>query len=130
MVFPSFHPFKAENYFSLIFSTKFGRPNTLTLDLVSEDPINAKSWVRTLNRILNATKSIEMQKEYELYLRDQFQMADKDSSGTLTLSEFAKLVQQLNIALTEKEILDIFDSCNTNRKPDEDGEQVIDEHEL
>ena len=97
---------------------------------MSEDPLVTQSWVRALNRILNATKSIEMQKDYELYLRDQFQMADKDSSGTLTLSEFAKLMQQLNIALTEKEILDIFDSCNTNRKPDEDGEQVIDEHEL
>ena len=30
-VIPSFHAFKAENSFSLIFSTKFGRPNTLDL---------------------------------------------------------------------------------------------------
>ena len=58
----------------------------------------AQSWVMALNRILNATRSIEMQKDYELYLRDQFQMADKDSSGTLTISEFTKLMQQLNIA--------------------------------
>ena len=97
---------------------------------MSEDASLVALWVRALNRILDATKSIELQKDYELYLRDQFLMADKDSSGTLTLPEFAKLMQQLNIALTEKEILAIFDSCNTNRKPDEDGEQVIDEHEL
>jgi hypothetical protein len=60
---------QADHSFSIIFAPKHSRPRTL--DLVSEDPVVCQTWFRTLNRILNATKSIEMQKDYELYLHDQ-----------------------------------------------------------
>ena len=40
------------------------------------------------------------------------------------------LLFQLNINLTEDEIIKIFDEVNTNRTKIEDGEQVIDEHEF
>ena len=47
------------------------------------------------------------------------------------MSEFACLLKQLNINLTEKEILRVFDESNTDRTPkSDDGQQVIDEHEF
>ncbi len=64
-----------------------------------------------------------MQKDYELYLRDQFQTADKTGTGSLSKADFARLLQQLNIHLTETEILAIFDGSNTNRTAI-GGEQV------
>ena len=72
-----------------------------TLDLVSGDSLTARAWVRALGRIVNATKSIEIQKEYEMYLRDQFRAADVNDSGSLTMNEFSLLLRQLNIDLTE-----------------------------
>ena len=51
--------------------------------------------MRNLRRIVHATKNIEIQKEYELYLRNQFQTADENGSGNLTINEFAGLLQQV-----------------------------------
>lgn len=116
----------SDNCFSVIFDPKL---STQSLDLVAEDTRTRTAWVKTLNRIVNATKSIEIQKEYELYLRNQFHSADENQSGNLTVNEFAVLLQQLNIALTETEILKIFDEVNTDRT-EIDGEQVIDEQEF
>lgn len=79
---------------------------------------------------MNATKSIEIQKEYELYLRNQFHAADDNRSGSLTINEFSGLLRQLNINLNEREIKQIFDEVNTDRNLEERGEQVIDEHEF
>lgn len=117
---------KAENCFSLIFDSHYRTPS---LDLVAEDQKVCNSWVTNLSRIINATKSIEIQKDYELYLRNQFHTADENHNGNLTLNEFSGLLQQLNINLTEKEICAIFDEVNTNRT-EIDGEQVIDEQEF
>eukprot|EP00094_Tigriopus_californicus_P010851 TCALIF_10466-PA protein Name:"Similar to Plcl2 Inactive phospholipase C-like protein 2 (Mus musculus)" AED:0.11 eAED:0.11 QI:0/0.66/0.5/1/1/1/4/71/793 len=117
---------KAENCFSLIFDSHYRTPS---LDLVAEDQKICNSWVANISRIINATKSIEIQKDYELYLRNQFHTADENHNGNLTLNEFSGLLQQLNINLTEKEICAIFDEVNTNRT-EIDGEQVIDEQEF
>lgn len=116
----------SDNCFSVIFDPKL---SVKSLDLVAEDTRTKSVWVMALNRIVNATKSIEIQKEYELYLRNQFHAADENESGDLTLNEFATLLQQLNINLTEAEILKIFDEVNTDRT-EIDGEQVIDEQEF
>lgn len=116
----------SDNCFSVIFDPKL---SVKSLDLVAEDARTKTAWVVTLNRIVNATKSIEIQKEYELYLRNQFHTADENESGNLTINEFAILLQQLNINLTESEILKIFDEVNTDRT-EIDGEQVIDEQEF
>ncbi len=53
------------------------------------------SWVRTLRAILNAAKSIEIQKEYEQHLKAQFASADDNRNGTLTVDEFAGLLHQV-----------------------------------
>ena len=122
------HHLKKENCFSIIFDPELSMKS---LDLVAKDRKTCWLWVNALNRIVNATKSIEMQKEYELYLRNQFHAADENDSGNLTLNEFAGLLLQLNIDLNAKQISQIFDEVNTDSTPEHGGsEQVIDEHEF
>ena len=122
---------RADNCFSIIFAPRLNRPS---LDLVARDRRISNAWVSTLTRLINAAKSIEIQKEYELYLRNQFHAADENRSGNLTINEFSILLRQLNINLNEEQITQIFDEVNTDRTPEvnggEKGEQVIDEHEF
>ena len=43
------------------------------MDLVADDSSVCNSWSRTLHRMINAAKNIEVQKQYEIYLRNQVQ---------------------------------------------------------
>ncbi len=90
---------------------------------MAKNSYTAHCWVRTLRRIVSAAKNIEIQREYEQQLKAQFAAADEDGNGTLTIREFAGLMQQLNIDLSEGEILQIFNEVNTDRTEIE-GEQV------
>ena len=58
---------------------------------------------------------VEYQKEYEMYLRDQFMAADKSGNGFLFLNEFAGLLKQLNIYMEEDEIEKVFEEANTDK---------------
>ena len=58
---------------------------------------------------------VEYQKEYEMYLRDQFIAADKSKNGFLCLNEFAALLKQLNINMEEEEIEKVFEEANTDK---------------
>ena len=49
-------------------------------------------WIQALSHIIQATKSVELQKEHENYLRSQFQAADVTKDGYLLLDEFAGIV--------------------------------------
>jgi hypothetical protein len=57
-----------DNCFSIIFDPEI---TGKSLDLVAKDAKTCWIWVNVLNKIITATKSIEIQKEYELYLRNQ-----------------------------------------------------------
>ena len=116
----------ADNCFSIIFDPRY---SSQSLDFVAEDAAVAGLWVAVLTCIIQATKSVEMQKEHEYYLRSQFQAADQSNHGYLQLHEFGQLLRQLNIDMTAKEINEIFDEVNTDRT-EMNGKQVIDEREF
>ncbi len=97
---------------------------------MAKNSSTAHCWSRTLRRIVGAAKNIEIQKEYEQHLKGQFAAADEDGNGTLAFREFAGLLQQLNIDLSEGQLARIFDEVNTDRTPAVGGEQVIDEQEF
>ena len=73
----------------------------------------AASLADLQSRILYA--QVEYQKEYEMYLRDQFIAADKSKNGFLFLNEFATLLKQLNINMDEVEIEKVFEEANTDK---------------
>ena len=110
-------------------------------------------WIQALSHIIQATKSVELQKEHENYLRSQFQAADVTKDGYLLLDEFAgivyiklkncilkailqnyyffvtELLKQFNIDMTADDIIDVFDEVNTDTT-EINGQQVIDEKEF
>ena len=59
---------------------------------------------------------MEYQKEYELYLRDQFTAADRSKNGYLFLPEFTALLKQLNIDLGEMDVEKVFEEANTDKR--------------
>ena len=67
---------------------------------------------------------VEYQKEYELYLRDQFTAADKSKNGFLFLPEFTALLKQLNIDLGEVEVEKVFEEANTDKRTKVGGGKV------
>ena len=66
----------ADHCFSIIFDPRY---SSQSLDLIAEDVKIAQNWVAVLTCIIQATKSVEMQREHEYYLRSQFQAADKSN---------------------------------------------------
>ena len=54
-------------------------------------------WIQALSHIVQATKSVELQKEHENYLRSQFQAADVTKDGYLLLDEFAGIVYYIKL---------------------------------
>ena len=105
------------------------RYSVRSLDLISEDAQEAQMWVQALNHIIEASKSVELQREHENYLHSQFLAADKNKDGNLLLQEFAELLKQLNIEMTADDIIDVFDEVNTDHTAI-NGQQVIDEKEF
>ncbi len=45
------------------------------------------------------------------WLRDLFESADKDSSGTLTIKEVSALMNELNVSMSKKILKKMFKVC-------------------
>ena len=90
-----------------------------SLDLISEDIQVAQMWIQALSHIIQATKSVELQKEHESYLRSQFQAADVTKDGYLLLDEFAGKALKLHKAViydsTWGPIIHFFDGRSPSR---------------
>ena len=82
-----------------------------TLDLISEDIQVAEMWIQALSHIVQATKSVELQKEHENYLRSQFQAADVTKDGYLLLDEFAGIVYYIKLTNILKQFCKIIIFC-------------------
>jgi len=113
-----------QHCFSIIF-----KGNTRPLDLVSDDVATAKLWVDVLNHLLATIRSLGQQREYELYLKKQFQQADKNKNGSLTFEECLGLTEQLNIQMDKKNLLEFFQAANKN-KAKKGEKEALDESEF
>jgi len=126
-----------ENCLSIIFDhrsrgikTRDGKPKVETLDLVCCNETIRDRWFDAIDQLIESMKEVEYQKEYEMYLRDQFMAADKSKNGFLFLNEFAALLKQLNINMEEEEIEKVFEEANTDKGTMVDGHHVLDESEF
>ena len=73
-----------------------------------------ESWVCVIEELIEAMKEVEHQKEYELYLREKFNSADKSGTGYLDLKEFSLLLKQINIFLEEEDIIKVFNEVDAD----------------
>lgn len=107
-----FRNINVETAFSLIFKPE---SNIHELDLVAEDRKTRDVWVEALSHLIVTLKSLSHQKEYELFLKEKFRMADVNRSGYLDINETRDLCKLLNIKLDKDEIKTLFDEANTEK---------------
>ena len=64
------------------------------------------------------------------YLRKQFQKADKNADGCLSLSECHQLIEALNVKLTKEELSQAFVQANEVKATRRGEEEALDETEF
>jgi len=84
-----------------------------SLDLIASTVEYAKLWVRLLTLQVQQTfldvEESAQESLFTRYLEEQWNRADTDRSGSLTLKELLQLMQKMNIASTRKEIKEKMD---------------------
>ncbi|XP_064396880.1 1-phosphatidylinositol 4,5-bisphosphate phosphodiesterase delta-1-like isoform X2 [Halichondria panicea] len=101
--------------FSIIY--KDAGNNLKTLDLAALTVADRTAWVEGLKAILRQTSSSdkgdERSKVRERWLKDLFDRADKDNSGTLDLKEVLRLMNELNVGVSQKQLKKQFKAADT-----------------
>lgn len=110
--------------FSIVIS-----PKNDTLDLVACNANDCELWVRGLRHLVANCKNTRRDQEYERWLRDQFQKADVNRSGSLNFSECQNLLKQLNVSMDKNHCRALFNAANFKCHK-VDGEDVLDREEF
>merc|ERR1719509_182375 len=108
--------------FSIIFENETNRRE---LDLAAEDETTRDAWVTGLSHVITMLNSLSAQKEYVLFLKENFRKADVDKSGYLNFKEVSNLCSLLNVEIEKDELKKRFDESireKTDPKPKEKGE--------
>jgi len=108
--------------FSIIFKNETNRRE---LDLAAEDETTRDAWVTGLSHVITMLNSLSAQKEYVLFLKENFRKADVDKSGYLNFKEVSNLCSLLNVEIEKDELKKRFDESireKTDPKPKEKGE--------
>ncbi|KAI6647388.1 hypothetical protein LOD99_12384 [Oopsacas minuta] len=84
------------------FSIIYG-PNYEILDLASTEVRIINAWTTLLQSLIGG-RSVEYQPIRDRWLKEQFELADKDMSGTLEEKECSELLHALNLNISKKQI--------------------------
>ncbi|XP_068245715.1 1-phosphatidylinositol 4,5-bisphosphate phosphodiesterase delta-4-like isoform X3 [Palaemon carinicauda] len=106
------------------FSVIHGPGGRETLDLVASSEEERDAWVTGLSHLIQSVKSLYEEKQYDVWLREQFNEADKDNNGSLNFDECCTLLKQLNIKMDKSNAKKLFNQANTNKQK-RDGDQVL-----
>ncbi|XP_034242163.1 1-phosphatidylinositol 4,5-bisphosphate phosphodiesterase delta-4-like [Thrips palmi] len=96
------------------FSVVYG-DNRSSLDLVANSPQVAAVWVRALRHVVTVMRGLNQDNRFIMWLQAKFQDADVDKSGTLHFDEVLRLLMQLNVKMSKKKALQIFNLADTNK---------------
>lgn len=111
------------------FSVVYG-DSRRSLDLVASTPQEAALWVRALRHAVTVMRGLNQEKRFNLWLQSQFNEADQDRSGSLHFDECLRLLLQLNVKMSKKEALRIFNLADTNNHIGPEGEPSLDAKEF
>ncbi|XP_037088123.1 1-phosphatidylinositol 4,5-bisphosphate phosphodiesterase eta-2-like isoform X2 [Pollicipes pollicipes] len=121
------------NCFSIIIGRRarsgIGGTNKSSVDLVAPDEHVCDMWVRGLQHLVAVVRSLEQEKNYDRWLKRQFQSADRDHNGVLTFDECLDLLKQLNIQLDKDSARQLFDAADTDKRTKGD-EAALDDQEF
>lgn len=96
-----------EKSFSIIYTDQKGQE--LSLDLISPTLSIYKYWFKGLKSILENIQDERLNSSPEdIFLKQNWEKADRDHSGSLSFDEIVSIVAELNINLSSKAVEDIF----------------------
>lgn len=111
------------------FSIIHGPSGREVLDLVAETEAQRDGWVAGLTHLVQSVQSLHQEKQYDIWLRIQFQDADKDNNKSLNFAECCALLRQLNIKMDKSHAKKLFNQANTSKQK-RGGEQVLEVDEF
>ena len=103
-----------EKSFSVIYTDDSGKE--LSLDLISPTLSIYKYWFKGLKSLLEYIQDERLNSSpEELFLKQNWEKADRDHSGSLSLVEIISIVKELNINLSDSAVMDIFRRVDTDK---------------
>ncbi|XP_005089434.1 1-phosphatidylinositol 4,5-bisphosphate phosphodiesterase eta-1 [Aplysia californica] len=86
-------------------------------------------WVRGLKYAMQMEQLAEQRNETNRWVREAFNMADKNGDGHLDFEEVLKLLKTLNTDIKKKYAKEMFDAADTNKNVGK-GRSVLDKEEF
>jgi len=87
-------------------------------------------WVRGLKYAMQMEQLAEQRSVQDKWVREAFQMADKNKDGSLDFEEILKLLNTLNANIGKKYAREMFDAADTNKNVEKGGRSVLDRDEF
>ncbi|XP_041367391.1 1-phosphatidylinositol 4,5-bisphosphate phosphodiesterase delta-1-like isoform X2 [Gigantopelta aegis] len=108
------------------FAIVMGASHKITYLMASDQAIR-DTWIRGIQYAMQMEKLEEQRNEIDKWVRDAFNMADKNGDGALDLDEVMKLLKKLNADIKKKYVQEMFKAADTNK----DGRKnVLDREEF
>ncbi|KAK7086584.1 hypothetical protein SK128_001963 [Halocaridina rubra] len=111
------------------FSVIHGPGGREVLDLVASSEEERDAWVTGLSHLVQMVRSLYEEKQYDVWLRDQFKQADKDNNKALNFDEICSLLKNINLQMDKSHAKKLFNQANTNKQK-KDGQQVLEVDEF
>eukprot|EP00096_Caligus_rogercresseyi_P012558 TRINITY_DN5303_c0_g1_i1.p1 TRINITY_DN5303_c0_g1~~TRINITY_DN5303_c0_g1_i1.p1 ORF type:complete len:822 (-),score=236.70 TRINITY_DN5303_c0_g1_i1:21-2336(-) len=83
-----------------------------SVDFITPDENIRNMWADTISHMISTIQSLGKQKKYELFLREKFRNADKNSSNSLSFDEVKDLIEDLNVKIDKTELMRLFALAN------------------
>ncbi|XP_055996618.1 1-phosphatidylinositol 4,5-bisphosphate phosphodiesterase eta-2-like isoform X3 [Ostrea edulis] len=116
-------PFDRGRCFAVVFGT-----NHEVLYLMSDSFQTRDDWVKGLRFALHMDQYMDQKQQTDRWIKEAFQMADKNNDGGLDFEEILKLLKQLNADMDKKYVQTLFDKADTKKthgKPALDAEEFV-----
>ncbi|XP_060086322.1 1-phosphatidylinositol 4,5-bisphosphate phosphodiesterase eta-2-like [Ylistrum balloti] len=103
-------PFDRGRCFAVIFGA-----NHEVLYLYSNSIYERDMWVKGIQFAIHMEQYMDQKQQADRWIKDAFNMADKNNDGSLDFDEVMKLLKQLNADMDKKYVKALFDKADTEK---------------
>ncbi|XP_021368039.1 1-phosphatidylinositol 4,5-bisphosphate phosphodiesterase eta-2-like isoform X2 [Mizuhopecten yessoensis] len=103
-------PFDRGRCFAVIFGA-----NHEVLYLYSNSIYERDMWVKGIQFAIHMEQYMDQKQQADRWIKDAFNMADKNNDGSLDFEEVMKLLKQLNADMDKKYVKALFDKADTEK---------------
>lgn len=116
-------PFDRGRCFAVIFGA-----NHEVLYLYSNSIYERDMWVKGIQFAIHMEQYMDQKQQADRWIKDAFNMADKNNDGSLDFEEVMKLLKQLNADMDKKYVKALFDKADTEKSAK--GKSRLDRNEF